>query len=178
MKTLIAPQMESLRLCHPLGSSSKLTKETTSWTVDGKAYVIPQNTNVQLNFCGLHTNSKIWGETALDWDPTRFIEPVDEQGGHRIEAEQLRHFPEQNYLPWSSGERVCPGKRFSQVELAATLAVLFRTYRVDPVPDAGESVTDARKRAQGVSLDIQMTLLNEMYKPERVGLKWTLRGAE
>ena len=81
-------------------------------------------------------------------------------------------------MPWSHGERVCSGKRFSQVELAAVLAVLFRNQRVRPVPEAGESDADARRRAQKVSLDIQMTLLNEMYQPERLGLRWTKAGQE
>jgi hypothetical protein len=40
------------------------------------------------------------------------------------------------------------------------------------VPEAGESEMDARRRAERVSLDIQMLLLNEMYQPGRVGLKW------
>ncbi|KAF2122013.1 cytochrome P450 [Lophiotrema nucula] len=169
--------MEFLRLCHSLGSSSKLTKEATSLTVNGKRYVIPQNTNVQLNFCGLHTNAKIRGESALDWNPARFIEPTNEQIGSSIKSERLRQSPEKKYLPWSWGERVCPGKRFSQVELTATLAVLFREHHVDPVPETSESIADSRKRAQRISMDIQMTLLNEMYKSERVGLRWMLRNA-
>ena len=166
--------MESLRLCHPLPSSSKLTKKPSSLNVGGNTYLIPQNTNVQLNFCALHTNPKIWGENALEWNPERFIQP-SKNDNHGIESEQLRHFPEGHYMPWSTGERVCPGKRFSQVELVATLAVLFRSHRVDPIPEGSESLQQARRRAQDVSLDIQMTLLNEMYRPERVGLSWTKR---
>jgi hypothetical protein len=33
-------------------------------------------------------------------------------------------------------------------------------------------VVEARERAERVSMDIQMTLLNEMYQPGRVGLVW------
>jgi hypothetical protein len=89
-----------------------------------------------------------------------------------VDAEQIRVFPEGVYVPWSHGERICPGKRFSQVELAAVLAVLFYKHGVEPVPEMGESDLDAQERAKRVSLDIQMSLLNEMYKPCRVGLKW------
>jgi len=105
----------------------------------------------------------------MAWDPTRFI---DEQDGRGIEAEQLRNFADGQFIPWSHGERVCPGKRFSQVELAAALAVLFRDHRVEPVPEAGETMKDARERVQRISMDIQMTLLNEMYRPETLGLRW------
>jgi cytochrome P450 len=126
---------------------------------------------VQVNFCGLHTNTNVWGETAMLWNPARFIDktPGSESA---LESEQLRSIPEGVYVPWSHGERVCPGKRFSQVELAAVLAVLFRKHRVEVVPEGHESPAEARKRAQMVSLDIQMTLLNEIYQPERIGLKW------
>lgn len=164
--------MESLRLCHPLGSSSKLTNNATILSVAGKAHIIPPNSNVQVNFCGLHANTHIWGESALAWDPARFIESGTEKNEKDMESEQLRTFQDGAYIPWSHGERVCPGKRFSQVELAAVLAVLFRKHYVEPVPEVGELPADARKRAQQVSLDIQMTLLNEMYQPERLGLRW------
>ncbi|KAH8690389.1 cytochrome P450 monooxygenase-like protein [Phaeosphaeriaceae sp. PMI808] len=164
--------METLRLCHPLGSSSKLTKDACTLTVGGNTYTIPPHSNVQVNFCGLHTNTKVWGPSAMAWDPARFITLDDTQNGKGMEAEQLRVFPEGVYVPWSHGERICPGKRFSQVELAAVLAVLFRKHGVEAVPEMGESDADAKERAKMVSLDIQMALLNEMYKPERVGLKW------
>ncbi|KAF1828349.1 cytochrome P450 [Decorospora gaudefroyi] len=154
--------MESLRLTHPLGSSSKLTKTTTTLTVNNTTYTLPPNSNVQVNFCGLHTNTNAWGTRAMDWDPARFI---DANG-------QLRAFPEGVYVPWSHGERICPGKRFSQVELAAVLAVLFRGHGVEVVNEEGEGEEEARRRAERVSLDIQMSLLNEMWKPERVGLRW------
>ncbi len=108
----------------------------------------------------------------MSWDPARFITLDDTKNGKGIKLEQLRVFPEGVYIPWSHGERICPGKRFSQVELAAVLAVLFRKHGVEAVPEMGESNMDAKERAKMVSLDIQMTLLNEMYKPERVGLRW------
>ncbi|KAF2647676.1 cytochrome P450 [Lophiostoma macrostomum CBS 122681] len=157
LKRCQAVVMESLRLCHPLGSST---------------YTIPAHSNVQVNFCGLHTNTNVWGNTSMAWNPARFINADSGKGTVDIESEQLRTFSEGVYIPWSHGERVCPGKRFSQVELAAVLAVLFRKHRVEVVPDSGESPLDARRRAQTISLDIQMTLLNEMYQPERLGLKW------
>ncbi|KAH4218986.1 hypothetical protein HBI06_192500 [Parastagonospora nodorum] len=161
-----AVAMETLRLCHPLGSSSKLTKTSCDLTVENSIYTIPANSNVSLNFSGLHTNTQIWGSSAMTWDPARFID------GKGIGGEQLRIFPDCVYVPWSYGERLCPGKRFSQVELAAVVAVLFRKHGVEVVPEMGEEVVEARERAERVSMDIQMTLLNEMYQPGRVGLMW------
>jgi cytochrome P450 len=140
--------------------------------VGDNTYTIPPQSNVQVNFCGLHANTSVWGDSALTWNPNRFIDTADPVTRNRVESEQLRNFADGEFIPWSHGERVCPGKRFSQVELAAVLAVLFRGHRVEPVPEAGENLESARERIQRISLDIQMTLLNEMYQPERVGLKW------
>jgi cytochrome P450 len=164
--------METLRHCHPLGSSSKLTKHACELTVSDTTYSIPPNSNVQVNFSGLHTNTKTWGSSAMAWNPARFITSDDAQRGKGVNVEQLRAFPEGVYVPWSHGERICPGKRFSQVELAAVLAVLFRKHGVEAVPEIGESELEARERAKRVSLDIQMSLLNEMYQSDRVGLRW------
>ncbi|KAF2874783.1 cytochrome P450 [Massariosphaeria phaeospora] len=174
LKRCQAVVMESLRLCHPLMSSSKLTKEVTQFRVGKSTYTLPPNTNVQLSFCGLHTNTKVWGETAMTWNPARFVYSVGDSQDV-FEAEKLRPSTEKTFLPWSYGDRVCPGKKFSQVELAATLAILFRNHRVDPVPENGETLKEARARAQKASLDIQMTLLCEMYQPQLVGLKWTAK---
>ena len=108
----------------------------------------------------------------MGWDPARFIFKNLDEVDDGIESEQLRSSTNENYFAWLYGERVCPGKRFSQVELVATLAVLFRNHRVEPVPEKGETVSEARKRAQNVSLDVQMVLLNEMHQPQSLGLKW------
>jgi cytochrome P450 len=108
----------------------------------------------------------------MAWNPVRFITLDDAQSGKGVGTEQLRVFPEGVYVPWSHGERICPGQRFSQVELAAVLAILFYKHGVEAVPEMGESDQDVKERAKRVSLDIQMSLLNEMYQPGRVGLKW------
>lgn len=108
----------------------------------------------------------------MAWDPARFITFDEAPSGKGIDAEQLCAFPDGVYIPWSHGERICPGKRFSQVELVAVLAILFRKHGVEPVPEMGELKLEARERAKRASLDIQMSLLHEMYQPGRVGLKW------
>ena len=67
---------------------------------------------------------------------------------------------------------MCPGKKFGQVEFVAVMAALFRTHRVEPVPDRGESMESARVRTMAVVNDSSMRLLLQMAKPERVGLRW------
>ena len=82
-----------------------------------------------------------------------------------------------NFIPFAWGQRVCPGKRFAQVELVAILAVLFREWRVEPVPEHGETLEQAKDRAWKASLvvDHQGHMLHEMVEPEKVGLRWVKR---
>ncbi|KAM3073504.1 hypothetical protein ACMFMG_004599 [Clarireedia jacksonii] len=83
-----------------------------------------------------------------------------------------------HFLPWAWGQRVYPRKRFSQVELVAILAVLFRKYGVEvAVEGKNETMEKSRERAWKVSLvvDHQGTMLHEIVKPERVGLRWVKR---
>ncbi|KAF2450132.1 cytochrome P450 [Karstenula rhodostoma CBS 690.94] len=175
--TLAHVIMETLRLCHPLGSSSKLTKDACALIVGTNTYTIPPRSNVQVNFCALHTNTTVWGVTAMTWNPKRFIDVGEGNDGREIETEQLHVFADGEYMPWSYGERVYAAAS-PPPTLAAVLAVLFRKHQVKPVPEIGESSTNARKKAQRISLDIQMILLNEMYKPERPGLRWVEVGGD
>jgi hypothetical protein len=80
-------------------------------------------------------------------------------------------------MPWAWGQRVCPGKRFSQVELVAVLAALFRDWRVEVVPEEGEGSKQAQQRAWQSSLkvDHQGHMLHEMVSPQAVGLRWVKR---
>jgi cytochrome P450 len=94
----------------------------------------------------------------------------DEEDTKGTELVQFCVFGNGGHLTCSQGESDCSGERFSRVELAAVLTVLFPNHRDDPVQEAGESATDAREKAQIKSPNIQMILSNEMYQPETLGL--------
>ena len=73
---------------------------------------------------------------------------------------------------WSEGARVCPGKKFSQVEYIALIAVLFRSHRVFPVIEGQESEADARQRALAVTMNSHYFLTLRMSDPGKVALAW------
>ncbi|KAI1113688.1 cytochrome P450 [Nemania sp. NC0429] len=75
---------------------------------------------------------------------------------------------------WSEGERSCPGKKFSQVEFVATMAVLFKDWRVSPQRLEGEQDADARGRLlRLIETDSAQVLLLQMLHPERAPLRWS-----
>jgi len=108
----------------------------------------------------------------MKWDPARFISKRDALTG-RLEDEELLPDTGEHFLPWAFGQRVCPGKKFSQVEIVAALAVLFHHYRLNPQPEGRETMDRARERALRVCRDVEHKMLVEMKHPEVLGLKWT-----
>ena len=124
------------------------------------------------------------------WRPARWIEtrqPLDVKPAEGttktgpskstrnsvLDSEHLWTPPRGSFLPWAEGDRVCPGKKFSAVELVGALTALFaRGWRVEVVREEGETEEQARGRCREVIRDSGLKLLIEMLHPERVGLRW------
>jgi cytochrome P450 len=78
------------------------------------------------------------------------------------------------FIPWVNGPRVCPGKKFAQVEFVATLAMCLRKHRFHALPEAGETKEQMRKRVLDVARDSEMGVnpVVKMIHPERVKFRW------
>lgn len=124
----------------------------------------------------------IWGSDTLVWRPGRWLETRFEQSTATTDESSAKHAvvdtpivpAEKTYIPWAAGPRVCPGKKFSQVEFVAAIAVLFHRHRVAPAVDAHEGETEAaaRERTMRVLADSDMALAMRMNHPERLRLRW------
>lgn len=138
--------------------------------------------NVICTFPSIHSHPRYWGDDADVWRPTRWIKttPTPDskgKGDSIFDRESISSPPPGSFLPWADGERVCPGKKFAQVELVGAVSALFAGgWRVEPVrEEEGESMEAARGRVKGIIKDSGMVLLIEMLHPERVGLRWVRR---
>jgi cytochrome P450 len=170
-------QMESLRFNHPLGQLAKETGcASQTLNMGGRAIVIPPRTAIHLSLAAMHTHPDYWGEDSMTWNPQRFISRSRDHP-NELDAELLAPDTQEHFLPWATGQRVCPGKKFSQVELVAVLAYIFRDYTVQPEVHDGESMKDARRRIFDTSLviDHEGTILHEMRNPGSISLTWTRR---
>lgn len=142
---------------------------------------IPPKTNIILNSEAIHTHPRYWGnDDPLLWRPQRWILPSSSSSPRDpstsdLESESLYAPPPGTYIPWSGGARICPGKRFGQVEFVAVIVALFGTQRVEPVPRKGESMAEALTRTLDTVKDSAMVLLLQMRRPESVELKWIKR---
>jgi cytochrome P450 len=147
--------------------------QSQTLSFDNRTYTIPPNTIVIANIPALHTHPRYWGPDPLLWRPGRWI--VSPKSGDSIEAvlaaETLVKPVKGSYIPWSEGERVCPGRKFSQVEFVGVMVGLFHRYRAEVVTKGEESAQEARRRTQGVVEDSELRVVVNMRKPESVALR-------
>lgn len=169
LKRCLAVMLETLRLYTVVPVSKWVGDQAVSLQVGGKTIVLPPKTMFIPSYAAVQTDPKYWGPDALEWRPSRWIR----QGG-KPGDEELVDIKRGTFLGWSEGARDCPGKKFSQVEFVATMATLFRDWRVDPVPlNDGESREEAQKRVLDlIEYDSAPVLLLQMLHPERAPLLW------
>jgi cytochrome P450 len=120
--------------------------------------------DVEVNMSNMHTSPKFWGEDNMQWKPRRWIRK-DESG-----ADALVDVAEMTFVGWSYGPRVCPGKKFSQVEYIAVLATILRGYRIAVALGPGETQDQANARLMGVVQDSFHALVVKMRHPEDAGI--------
>lgn len=123
-----------------------------------------------MNAVALSTLPEYWGPDSLSWTPKRWI--IKGNGSGSLADEQLFQPRDGVYTPFASGPRVCPAKKFAQVEFVAVIAQLFRDYKCTPVRLQEESMEEARKRVIDVVEDSNVLNTLKMLHPERVKLRW------
>ena len=67
----------------------------------------------------LHRSPSIWGPTAENFDPKRWLNPKD--------------ISSLNYLPFYSGSRTCIGNKLALAEFKLLLCMLIRNFVFKPV---------------------------------------------
>lgn len=128
-----AAMHETLRAYGPAPTIARYASNVETLNIAGQEVVIPARTFVSTNFTGCHYDKEVWGKDATAWKPQRWIEVVDGK-------EQLKKSPE--LLAWSVGPRICPGKKFSQVEFTAVMDMVLREYRLEASPGLQDALED------------------------------------
>ncbi|WP_127112145.1 cytochrome P450 [Shimia sediminis] len=90
---------------------------------------VPKGSQIVLSPWHLHRHERMW-ERPDEFDPARF------------QTENGKECLRKAYMPFSSGQRVCPGSAFAMIEGPLILSLLVRAFRFDvvagqePVPQA------------------------------------------
>ncbi|KAF5562993.1 cytochrome P450 monooxygenase 3A7 [Fusarium phyllophilum] len=168
LKRVLAIMHETLRLFGAARAVPKMTLVDQTLKVNGTSYTIPKNTFVGVNLAGLHTSSASWGDNALQWLPSRWI----------TADEKLAPMPTGAFLPWAAGPRVCPGKKFSQVEFVAVMACLLKDYTVEPDAEGNHLKEAASRALMEEAKQSSFNFLLKVKHPEKIKLRQKVDNGE
>lgn len=132
--------------------------------------IIPKDTPVNVNTIALHTDPKQWGPDPLAWRPDRWILQPCDSSLQKVSNELLKYL-----FAWGDGPRLCPGQRFSQIEVFAVLICFFKSHRVELVPSRDQTMDQARSHALSLIQNSKVGLTLQMPDAESVGLRWVGR---
>ncbi|RGB32159.1 cytochrome P450 [Rhizophagus diaphanus] len=85
-------------------------------------YFIPKDTIVVIPIVALNRLPSIWGPTADDFDPKRWLNPS-----------LIKNVTNFNYLPFHTGPRSCIGNKLAMTEFKILLSMLIRNFVFQPV---------------------------------------------
>ncbi|KAK8170658.1 cytochrome P450, partial [Phyllosticta citribraziliensis] len=164
MKRSLAVMLETLRMFPTISPGSKATGDcpVPMQTMEGDTLIIPPHTSITPNLPALQVLPEVWGPDSLTWRPTRWLDTDDGQ---------LRTPVEGSFEPWGDGSRVCPGKKFAQVEFVAVISCIFSRYKIEAVPEGEESAEDARERVWKAVNKTESGLTLKVENSERVAFK-------
>lgn len=122
----------------------------------------------------IHVNTHIWGADAAEFKPKRWItQPEKSETADGTDQLLKPSNYKDIFLPWSSGPRICPGMKMSQVEFVATIATLFRHARCEPLPVLGmKDPEELRERLRKIMDDSMNQLTLTVKNPQDVQLRW------
>lgn len=122
----LAVMYETLRYYGTTPELVRFSTEDQTLQVGDREVFVPAGVYVSANVTGIHYNSEHWGSDVNEYKPSRWIEDDAVNG-----EEKLKDAPEHTiFIPWTIGPRVCPGKKFSQVEFVAALLTILENYRI------------------------------------------------
>ena len=167
-------QYETLRLWGPVPDTARCcVGESKALRIQDRDVVIPAGTYVSTNLYGIHSDPRWWGADSLTWRPQRWIR-IDPKTGR----ECIAPVPAGGaFMAWSTGPRVCPGKKFSQVEFVAVISSMLRRYRLKPLTVSGKTTTEEQARLALLEVieDSQNIITPKMRKPEDAGVVFVER---
>lgn len=181
----LALMYETLRLA---GSAPQMIRSPThptpllvpsSRNIDGKdsgSREITVNTNILVSghFYALHLSPR-WGKDASLFNPKRFVRAASEESQEAFAMPPETQEYGALYIAWVFGARVCPGKKFSQVEFVAVISHILSLYRIEVLQEQRESPSQARDRLKGVLREKYFNVSAHIKRPEDAGIRFVRR---
>lgn len=115
---LLSIFQETQRVRHIHAAIRRVMEDTL---LDGR-YLLKAGNYLQMPGKAIHSNPDIWGSTATEFDPYRFVTPASKRGGS-------------DFLAWGAPPHLCPARQFAATEILILVALL--AIRVDLMPASG-----------------------------------------
>ncbi|KAJ9604023.1 hypothetical protein H2200_011546 [Cladophialophora chaetospira] len=168
----LALMYETLRLWGPVSQTNRwCVGEPCSLRIGDKEVEVPPETYVTLNVYAVHSDPRWWGKDNLEWKPQRWITTDPKTGKEMIAPPPTGT----TFVPWSAGPRICPGKKFSQVEFVAVISTLLKEYRLEPMALEGKTKEEAGAALIEVLEDSMNVITPKMRRPEDAGVVFVKR---
>ncbi|KAK2810188.1 hypothetical protein FQN50_003158 [Emmonsiellopsis sp. PD_5] len=195
MDSMIGAVMnETLRLIPALTKISKRVTPSKDQVIslNGEKHVIPKGTLIGLASGSVQCNPRYWparpsrvnlGKGDLeDFVPDRWFRTAETRNNDNAEPEEISSsngspktmfHPERGaYNPFSAGPRSCLGRRVAQVEVVATLAVVFRKYSIELAVDEWATDEEVGVMDKGEMARVYRKAQDKCR--ETIGRSWTI----
>lgn len=118
---LLSVFQETQRIRHIHAAIRKVMSDTL---LDGK-YLLRKGNYLQMPGSSIHSNTELWGPSATDFDPYRFVN----QGAHASGVKKRGR----DFLAWGAPPHLCPARQFAATEILILVALLVMRVDLRPV---------------------------------------------
>lgn len=99
-------------------------------TMLNNQYLLRANSTVLIPSASVHNDASIWGATAKQFDPFRFVKNGDSQTLPQ---------PAYAYRAFGGGAALCPGRFLASMEVLSMLTIIMLRFNVTPVDSKGRA---------------------------------------
>lgn len=103
----------------------------------------PAGTVLSVPAYTIHHSKEIWGPDADEYNPDRWLE------------ERLTERQKNAFIPFSYGPRSCVGRNVAEMELALTVATVFRRYEFELYQDKLETREGFLRKPVGLMVGLK-----------------------
>lgn len=118
---LLSVFQETQRTRHIHAAIRKIMSDTL---LDGK-YLLKRGNYLQMPGGPIHSNTELWGPSATEFNPYRFVD----QGAHAGGLKQRGR----DFFAWGAPPHLCPARQFAATEIMILVALLVIRVDIRPV---------------------------------------------
>lgn len=147
-------------------------------------YLLKKDGVVMIPAASLHSDPAVWGPTAGDFNPYRFIKkpselqpnsraPTDATAPNNNLARSQNRVPNGAFRVFGGGTSLCPGRHLASTELLAIVAMLVMRYEMDPADGEIWKLPESSTRNMATAIPFPVRDVTVDVKP-RKGWEWRL----